>query len=69
MSNGVQLFIEFLETDIKNWEDAAEYCEKHVDSVEGLGASNFRTGKQEAEKYRARIAEFRKLLEQLKKEQ
>ena len=69
MSNGVQRFIEFLETDIKNWEDAAESCEKHVHSVEGLGGSDFRTGKQEAEKYRARIAEYRKLLERLKKEQ
>jgi hypothetical protein len=64
MTDGVQKFIEFLESEIRAWEKAAQFSEQ-IDSVQ-FSDSVHRTGKQEAEGYRARIAEIRDLIEQLR---
>lgn len=66
MTDHIQHFIEFLQKNIKDWEEAAQFCEKQVYSLQALGEREGGTGKQEAEKYRARIAEQRELIAQLK---
>lgn len=60
-------YIEFLEKDIRDWEEAAQFYEQHIHSVQNLDEAERRSGKQEAEKFRTRIAERRELIEQLKK--
>ena len=59
-------FIEFLEADIKRWEEAASFCEQHVASFKDELAE--RSGKEKAKVYRDRAQEYRNLLEQLRKE-
>ena len=62
-----QRFIEFLEKDIRDWEEAARFYEQNVESVRESGdLARARSGTEEAEKYRARIVEYRELIEQLR---
>ena len=67
MSDDLQHFIPSLQQDIKEWEDAAQFYEKQVHSVQNLGKEEVRTRKA-AEKFRARIAERRELIEQLRRD-
>jgi len=59
------LFIEALEEHIRGWEEAARSCEKNILSVE-LGAGARHSAKEQAEKYRGRIAELRELIQFLR---
>lgn len=59
------LFIEALEEHIRAWEEAAKLCEKNVLSVE-LGGAARHSAKEQAEKYRGRIAELRELIQFLR---
>lgn len=68
MANHIQRFIEFLYQDIRAWEEAARFCEEHISLIQESGAAASRTGEQEAAKFRARIAELRNLIDQLKSE-
>jgi len=61
-------FVRHLERDLRDWEDAANFCEQHIISTQFSGASP-RSGQQEAEKYRARITEIRELLDKVAQEQ
>lgn len=63
--DGRQLFIEVLEEHIRDWVEAAKVCEQNARSVE-LGGAARHSGKKEAERNRARIAELRELIEYLK---
>ena len=69
MSDIVRQFIEFLQRDISEWEEAAQFYEKLVNSVHDLGEAEARPGKEEAAKYRARISERRRLIEDLRAKQ
>lgn len=68
MDENLKQFIDFLERDIREWEEAAQFYEQHIHSVTTSGESERRSGKEEAEKYRARVSERRELIEQLKKQ-
>jgi hypothetical protein len=57
----VEHFIQFLERDIKDWEDAAQFYEEHIYSVRTTG-KEVKSEKQEAEKFRARIEDRKSLI-------
>ena len=66
MEDSRQRFIEFLEKDVRDWEEAAQFYEQNIHSVQDVSDSARRPGREEAEKYRRRIAERRELIEQLR---
>ncbi|MCH7985699.1 MAG: hypothetical protein IH847_03845 [Acidobacteria bacterium] len=66
MDSPVRRLMEFLEADIRNWEEAARFCEQQVTSVKNNLSE--RSGKEQGQIYRERVREYRALLEELKKE-
>ena len=59
------LFIEALEEHIRAWEEVAKSCEENVLPVE-LGGAARHSAREQAEKYRVRIAEVRELIQFLR---
>ncbi|MGB9073589.1 MAG: hypothetical protein WCC22_13195 [Terriglobales bacterium] len=68
MSDYLQRFIEFLQKDVADWEEAARFCEKQIHSVQDLDEREARSGRGEAEKFRARISERKELIAQLERD-
>lgn len=66
MSDTLKQFIRFLEADIKEWKEAADFYDRYIHSVTDLGEAHLRSGRQEVERFRARVSERQKLIEQLK---
>jgi hypothetical protein len=65
MSSISAQFLDFLRKDIKDWEDAAAFFDKiHTVTMDG----QIYSGKDFAERYRARIRERAELLSSLKTE-
>jgi uncharacterized protein YbaP (TraB family) len=68
MSDHLQKFIEFLHKDIADWEEAERFCEKQIHSVQNSDEREARSGREEAEKFRARISERKELIAQLERD-
>ena len=73
MDAKTQWALQFLENDIADWEQAAEFFEKYNAQVIEWGAEllprTHATAKEMSEMYRKRIADRKELIEKIKKEQ
>jgi hypothetical protein len=65
MDANVQHFVSFLEKDITEWEDAANFYERYISSVADLPEQRVHSGKEEADRFRARIKVRKELIETL----
>ena len=71
MESQPQQALQYLEKDLADWEQAAEFFEKYNVEVIKWGAERLpqtQTAKEMSEMYRKRIAERKELIEKLKKE-
>jgi hypothetical protein len=66
LDNTITAFIQLLEADCEAWEEAAKWAEQ-IRAVSDSEQRAWHSGQEEAAKFRQRIAEHRKTIEQLTK--
>jgi len=60
------MFIQLLEKDCQAWEEAAKWAE-YIPVIASSDRLHWRSGKEEAAKFRARIAEHEQTIKQIQK--
>jgi hypothetical protein len=67
MADATQQFIDFLQKDIKEWQEAAEFYDKYIHSAK-LPEEENKSGKEMADMFRKRIEERQNMIERVKSE-